>query len=207
MANASNKEHQQCANALEWLQKQNESLDHNGKNTVTFELGVDRTPGQWPRAVILSCADSRITPEYIFKAGIEDLFVIRVAGNIAETDAIASIEYAVANLGCEVVIVLGHQNCGAVGAAKAWLEGAELGDNLAHLVSQIAPAIQGHLSEPGEALVKLNADHAAKTLTTNSTILRTAVQKGDLTIISAYVDFDYNVDWYNGCSCSSGVTA
>ena len=73
--------------------------------------------GQKPYAVILSCSDSRVIPECIFSAGIGDLFVIRVAGNVIDNHQLGSIEYAVEHLGCKLVVVLGHTLCGAVGAA------------------------------------------------------------------------------------------
>lgn len=74
--------------------------------------------GQKPYAVIISCADSRVIPECIFSAGIGDLFVIRVAGNVVDNIQLGSIEYAVEHLGCRLVVVLGHTGCGAVGAAR-----------------------------------------------------------------------------------------
>ncbi|MDE7076525.1 MAG: carbonic anhydrase [Clostridia bacterium] len=73
--------------------------------------------GQKPYAVIISCSDSRVIPECIFSAGIGDLFVIRVAGNVIDNHQLGSIEYAVEHLGCKLVVVLGHTLCGAVGAA------------------------------------------------------------------------------------------
>ena len=73
--------------------------------------------GQTPYAVIVSCSDSRVIPESIFSAGIGDLFVIRVAGNVIDNHQLGSIEYAVEHLGCKLVVVLGHTGCGAVGAA------------------------------------------------------------------------------------------
>ncbi|MGY8952062.1 MAG: carbonic anhydrase, partial [Flavobacteriales bacterium] len=72
-----------------------------------------QTGGQTPFAIILSCADSRVVPELIFDQGIGDLFVIRVAGNTANASSIASIEYAVAHLGTKLIVVLGHESCGA----------------------------------------------------------------------------------------------
>ncbi len=73
--------------------------------------------GQKPYAVIVSCSDSRVIPEYIFSAGLGELFVIRVAGNVIDNHQLGSIEYAVEHLGCNLVVVLGHTQCGAVGAA------------------------------------------------------------------------------------------
>ena len=73
--------------------------------------------GQKPYAVIITCSDSRVIPEYIFSAGIGELFVIRVAGNVIDGHQLGSIEYAVEHLGCKLVVVLGHTRCGAVSAA------------------------------------------------------------------------------------------
>lgn len=73
--------------------------------------------GQKPYAVIITCSDSRVIPEAIFSAGIGDLFVIRVAGNVIDTNQLGSIEYAVGHLGTNLIVVLGHDHCGAVGAA------------------------------------------------------------------------------------------
>ncbi|MEC9399182.1 MAG: carbonic anhydrase, partial [Myxococcota bacterium] len=80
---------------------------------------ADLVGGQKPWAIVLSCADSRVAPELAFDTGLGELFVLRVAGNIANTDTIASIEYAVAHIGSPVIVVLGHQSCGAVTAAIA----------------------------------------------------------------------------------------
>lgn len=73
--------------------------------------------GQFPYAVIVSCSDSRVVPEHIFSAGIGELFVVRVAGNVIDDHQLGSIVYAVEHLGCRLVVVLGHEHCGAVGAA------------------------------------------------------------------------------------------
>ena len=73
--------------------------------------------GQYPYAVIISCSDSRVVPENIFMAGIGELFVIRVAGNVMDNHQLGSVEYAVSHLGCKLIVVLGHTHCGAVDAA------------------------------------------------------------------------------------------
>jgi len=73
----------------------------------------DLTGGQQPFAIVLSCADSRVVPELAFDTGLGELFVLRVAGNIANTETIASIEYAVAHCGSKAIVVMGHQSCGA----------------------------------------------------------------------------------------------
>jgi carbonic anhydrase len=100
----------------------------------------DTKKSQHPFAIILSCADSRVPPEIIFDAGIGELFVLRVAGNIADISNIASIEFAIANLKCNYILVLGHEGCGAVKAAMA--EGPAPSDNLSQLIGHILPAVK-----------------------------------------------------------------
>jgi carbonic anhydrase len=92
--------------------------------------------GQWPKAVVLSCLDSRIPVEDVFDCGIGDLFVARVAGNIVNTDILGSMEFACAASGAKLVFVLGHEHCGAV---KGAIDGVKLG-NLTSLLDVIAPA-------------------------------------------------------------------
>ena len=98
----------------------------------------DLTGGQQPYAIVLSCADCRVVPELAFDTGLGELFVVRVAGNIANSSSLASMEYAVAHCGSKVIVVLGHQSCGAVTAAVG---GGDNGYNLNHLLSHITPAI------------------------------------------------------------------
>ena len=141
------------------------------------------TGGQAPWAIVLSCADSRVVPELVFDAGIGELFVLRVAGNIANTDTIASIEYAVAHLGTGVIVVLGHESCGAVGAA---LQGGDNGYNLNHLLSQIEPAKAQAGSENVNDVVKKNAELSADDLYNRSTIIQNAVDKGTVKVYSAF---------------------
>lgn len=89
-----------------------------GEGDISPEKRIDTYEnGQHPYAVIISCSDSRVVPESIFSAGIGDLFVIRVAGNVIDRHELGSIQYAANHLGCRLVVVLGHDNCGAVNAA------------------------------------------------------------------------------------------
>ena len=142
------------------------------------------TSGQEPYAIILSCADSRVVPELAFDAGLGELFVVRVAGNIANSSSIASIEYAVAHIGSPVIVVLGHESCGAVTAAVA---GGDNGYNLNHLLAHIAPALD---DTPDGAdvntVVKRNAELTARELSDRSPIIRKAVEAGKLKIVPAY---------------------
>lgn len=142
------------------------------------------TGGQSPFAIILSCADSRVVPELAFDSGLGELFVVRVAGNIANTDSMASIEYAVAHLKTQVIVVLGHEACGAVTAA---VSGGDNGYNLNHLLCQIQPAIaQTEDCSDVNNVVKNNAKQVAKDLVNRSEILSQAAKSGDLKIVPAY---------------------
>lgn len=140
------------------------------------------TSGQKPYAIILSCADSRVVPEFTFDTGLGELFVIRVAGNVANTSTIASIEYAVAHLGVNLIVVLGHQSCGAVTAALA---GGDNGYNLNHLVAHIVPAIDSCGETDVDAVVKENAKKTCENLVSRSQIIGGAADKS-LKIVPAF---------------------
>jgi carbonic anhydrase len=150
--------------------------------------------GQNPYAIILSCSDSRVIPELIFDTGLGDLFVIRVAGNIANTSSIASIEYAVANLGASLIVVMGHQSCGAVTAA---VEGGDLSKNLNHLVNHIKPAISKAKNPKCiDEVIHLNAVETKNTMIQNSSIIAEGVNLKSLDIVPAYYSLETGiVDW------------
>lgn len=140
--------------------------------------------GQAPYAIILSCADSRVVPELAFDTGLGEIFVIRVAGNVANTSSIASIEYAVAHLGVNLIVVLGHESCGAVTAAIA---GGDNGHNLNMLLAHVQPAIAA--SESGadvNTVVKKNAELTGGELAGRSSIIGNAASSGKLKIMPAY---------------------
>lgn len=144
--------------------------------------------GQEPYAIILSCADSRVVPELAFDTGLGEIFVVRVAGNVANNSSMASIEYAVAHCGSKVIVVLGHQSCGAVTAAMA---GGDNGYNINHLLSHIQPA----LAACGDGadlkdVVRKNAELNAQELVNRSAIISSAVEKGDVKIVPAYYHLD-----------------
>lgn len=146
------------------------------------------TKGQNPFAIILSCSDSRVVPELAFDTGLGELFTVRVAGNIANSSSIASIEYAVAHCGAKLIVVLGHQSCGAVTAA---VTGGDNGVNLNHLLSHITPAINASDKDASanEVAVK-NAELTVKELLNKSSIIRKAVQTSDVNIVAAYYHLD-----------------
>ena len=145
--------------------------------------------GQAPFAAILSCADSRVVPEIAFDQGIGDLFVVRVAGNLAMIEDIASEEYAVGVLGAPLVMVLGHERCGAVDAA---VNGGELPGVIESLVVAIQPAVQASEGEPGDRLtnaIKANVRLQVQRLQTSS-VISSAIEVGKLKIVGAYYDLE-----------------
>lgn len=127
--------------ALELLQDGNARYvaDQTDRPNATPRRRLETGGGQWPFAIVLTCADSRVTPELIFDQGIGDLFVARVAGNVATSEVIGSIQYAVQYIGVELVVVLGHEACGAVNAAIAPPDDAP--EELGGLVGQIQGCI------------------------------------------------------------------
>ena len=143
--------------------------------------------GQNPYAGILSCADSRIAPEYAFDSGRGDLFVCRVAGNFANDDTIASLEYASAILNTPLFLVLGHEACGAVSATiKSLKDNTTLPGHLPSLVSNLAPAVKATKDQPGDPLAnatRQNVIDVVAKLKSATPILNAAVEQGKLKIV------------------------
>jgi carbonic anhydrase len=157
--------------------------------------------GQHPLAAVLTCSDSRVPPEIIFDQGIGDLFVVRVAGNVAATDEVGSIEYAVEHLGAPVVVVLGHTQCAAVGAV---LDGAKLPPNIANLVEPIKPAVdKAREANPQaakdvllKAAITANVWQALEDMLRLSPIIREKVRDGQVKLVAALYDLDSGqVQW------------
>ncbi len=150
------------------------------------ELGV----GQHPFAVILGCADSRVPPELLFDEGLGDLFVIRVAGNIVDDAVLGSIEYAVEHLGTNLVMVLGHEKCGAVSAA---VEGGTATGHIRALVTAIRPSVEESAKEPGDRIhncVIANVRRVAQQIRESEPVLKEAVEKYRIKVVAA----DYSLD-------------
>jgi carbonic anhydrase len=143
--------------------------------------------GQNPYAGILSCADSRIAPEYAFDSGRGDLFVCRVAGNFANADIVASMEYAVAMLGMPLIMVLGHDACGAVDATiKSLKDNTTLPGHLPSLVTSLTPAVKAVSGSPGEPLdnaIRQNVIDNVARLKSATPILSSAVDQRKLKIV------------------------
>ena len=152
--------------------------------------------GQSPYAVVLACSDSRVVPEIIFDTGLGELFVIRVAGNVANISTIASIEYAVLELRTKLIVVMGHQNCGAVTAA---MHSGNNGPNLNHLLQQLKPAME--LAGKGAGVDKVARENTILTvdnLISSSEIIKNALQNDGLEIIAAFYNLDTGKVDFNG---------
>ena len=150
--------------------------------------------GQFPYAAILGCIDSRASHELLFDAGIGDLFSARVAGNFVNTDILGSLEFATALAGAKIIVVLGHNQCGAI---KGACDHVEMG-NLTHTLSNIAPAVysvegfKGQRNSKNEAFVEAVA-HANVELTVDniierSPVIKDLIDKGQLMVVGAMLD-------------------
>jgi carbonic anhydrase len=152
------------------------------------------TKGQNPYAGILSCADSRIAPEFAFDSGRGDLFVCRVAGNFLNDDAIASFEYAVQVLKTPLLMVLGHKSCGAVDAViKTIRDGAVLPGHLPLLVNAIGPAFKAVADKPGDALnnaIRQNVLLNVERLKTATPIIDKFVADKKVRVVGAVYNLD-----------------
>ena len=148
--------------------------------------------GQVPFAIILGCADSRVPPEIVFDQGLGDLFVVRVAGNIADDAGIGSIEYAAEHLGARLVLVLGHAECGAVAAAlEAGEKGVAVPGYLGRVVQAILPAVHMVKDRPGDRLdhaVRANVGLAVGRLKASEPVLAAMAKEGKLAIVGGRYD-------------------
>jgi len=157
---------------------------------------IEASKEQKPFAVIVSCSDSRVSPELVFDQGVGDLFVIRTAGNMIGDLELGSIEYAVEHLGVKLVVVMGHENCGAV---KAFIEGGEAPGHIKAIIDSLTKeaeikAIPVTDVNRLDDCVKANVQHGIKQLKTQSGIIREKMEKGELQLVSARYDLhDYTV--------------
>jgi len=161
-------------------------------NVTHPDQSVDRrtevAKGQHPYAIILTCADSRLSPEILFDEGIGDLFVIRNAGNLLDDHVLGSIEYAVEHLHATLVVVLGHTKCGAVSAAVA---GGEAPGHIKSIVDSLEPAVAMAKKKPGDAVdnaVRIAARLSAAALAQAEPIIAEAAKAGKIKIAAARYD-------------------
>lgn len=150
--------------------------------------------GQEPFAVVVTCSDSRVVPEHVFDQGLGDIFVIRVAGNILDKAEIGSVEYAVDHLGSKVVVILGHESCGAVTTAVAKVEkpaDTQTTENIDAFLDNIEPAVvkAKETKLEGKELVEktadINVEMAADQLAADSALVKKAVDESKVKIVGA----------------------
>ena len=180
-------------NKLSW-QEALEKLKKGNKNFVADKLDgklqnssrrLELVSEQQPYAVILGCSDSRVVPELAFDTGLGELFVIRIAGNVATKPVEASIEYAVSELNVKLIVVLGHQNCGAITAALNEHEGEDE-KNFRYLFHFIQPAVDAADEKTVNSIVIKNTELTCTNLYKYSKIISRGVDKEEVKIIPAY---------------------
>jgi carbonic anhydrase len=162
------------------------------------DLGLDRRKvlagGQQPFATVLGCADSRVAPELVFDQGLGDIFTVRVAGNVIDDAVMGSIEYAVIHLSCPLVMVLGHESCGAVTATLAAIDGKGSAEDaetkIGALAAAIMPAARSVPAGPQrlDAAVVANARSQAVRLVKESPAVKSHVAAGKLKVVAARYD-------------------
>jgi len=190
--------------ALARLQEGNRNIARGRPENPRLELdhllAVARE-GQEPFATVVGCSDSRCPVELLFDAGLGDIFVIRVAGNICSGDEIASVEFGVVYVKTPLVVVLGHRHCGAVTAA---VEGEEATGQIPELLMEIEPAVRKAHGEHPEASPAELIDHAVRNnvwqaienLFQGSSIIAAHVRDGKIKVVGAYLDIETaRVDW------------
>jgi carbonic anhydrase len=158
--------------------------------------------GQSPFVVIVSCSDSRVPPELIFDQGFGDVFSIRTAGNIIGDYELGSVEYAVEHLHCKLILVLGHENCGAIQAYASSVNESHNGDHIQNLVTYIASEeeeknVPDSSKSNIDILVKANITHGVNLLKSSTPVLKPLVDKNEIEIIGAYYDLDIGKVLFN----------
>ena len=188
--------------ALEILKEGNARFVNNVKaKRNLLEQAQETSHGQFPIAAVLSCIDSRGSAELIFDQGIGDIFSIRIAGNVVNTDIIGSLEFACKLAGSKLIVVMGHSHCGAI---KGACDHAEMG-SLTELLSKIQPAVYQEVATTDakkrnsknadfvENVADLNVKHSVKAIVNRSPILAQMIEKGEIGIIGAKHDLDTGV--------------
>lgn len=176
--------------ALEILKEGNKRFRNNLKaHRNLLEQVNDTSDGQWPFATILSCIDSRTSAELIFDQGLGDVFSVRIAGNVVNTDILGSMEFACKLAGSKIIVVLGHSKCGAI---KGACDHVEMG-NLTELLSKIQPAVyeekaiienrNSSNSDFVENVAEINVKRSVKNILQRSPILAEMVKNGEIGIV------------------------
>jgi carbonic anhydrase len=174
------------------------------ENPGTISLGMtaeqaskrraELAKSQHPFAIILSCSDSRVPPEIVFDQGLGDLFIVRVAGNVINDEGLGSIEYGVDVLGARLIVVLGHQSCGAVDAAmKTIAAKGKAPGHIQSLVTALKPVVDSTPKGDLDTMIKANVKHVVDALRSSTPILQGRVDSGDVEVIGGYYTLDTGV--------------
>jgi len=164
------------------------NLQHPGQTT---ERRAELAKTQHPFAAIVCCSDSRVPPEVVFDQGLGDLFIVRVAGNVINDEGLGSIEYTVDHLGTRLILVLGHQRCGAVDAARETIAAkGKAPGHIQSLVTAIKPAVEATAKEDLDATIKANVKHVVQALRSSTPILKAKVDSGQIQVIGGYYSLD-----------------
>src|SRR6184192_4344763 len=164
------------------------NLQHPGQTT---ERRTELAKTQYPFAGIVCCSDSRVPPEIVFDQGLGDLFIVRVAGNVINDEGLGSIEYSVDHLGTRLILVLGHQNCGAVKAARETIAAkGKAPGHIESLVMAIKPAVEATAKDDLETTVKANVKNVVQALRSSTPILKAKVDSGEIQVIGGYYSLD-----------------
>lgn len=190
---------EQILNALmEGNKRYTESLKKNSGRSVelnSVEVHTEVSPGVVPAAAVISCADSRVTPEIIFECGIGDIFVIRVAGNMVDSSnpgVVGSLEFGVLKLGARLIMVLGHSECGAVAGAIDSVNGKkEFPGSIGSVVESIVPSVMAVKDEPGDLWnnsVVSNVKSGVENLKASAPQIAQMAENGEIMIVGACYD-------------------
>jgi carbonic anhydrase len=164
------------------------NLQHPGQ---TAERRTELAKTQHPFAGIVCCSDSRVPPEIVFDQGLGDLFIVRVAGNVINDEGLGSIEYTVDHLGTRLILVLGHQRCGAVDAARETIAAkGKAPGHIQSLVTAIKPAVEATAKDDLEATIKANVKNVVQALRSSTPILKAEVDSGKIRVIGGYYSLD-----------------
>jgi carbonic anhydrase len=183
--------------ALEFLKEGNHRFVNNLKlNRNLLSQVNDTRDGQWPFAVVLSCIDSRTGAELIFDQGLGDIFSVRIAGNIVNSDILGSMEYACKVAGSKLILVVGHSKCGAVASA---CKDVKLG-NITELLSKIRPAVievqeeSPYLENTSTAFIEkvahININNTVEQILEKSSILKELFENGEIGLAGGYYDVE-----------------
>jgi len=187
-------------------------VSHQAFQSLQAHPGVraDLSNGQEPFAVILGCSDSRVPAELVFDQGFGDLFVIRVAGNIVAPSQVGSVEFAASRFGTRLVVVMGHSQCGAIGATLEAMQGRARtqSGSLRFIVNRVRPSLEAVIASMREATpdafvreaVRANVRASANQLRRGSKLLQRLIEKEGLVVVGAEYSLETGVvDFFDGC--------